>query len=343
MWWPSSPGKLAEWLRGQMGEKTESAKRRAADAKTKALLYRDQVVGTRHRLAPIDIAIRAYERDRDTGGGVLAAAIAFRLFLFMVPYVFAVFTVFGLGAKVAGESPERVAQIGGISGILGQAISSAGEISTSSQVLILITALWALFTTARSVMKVLTAAHRLIWRVEIRKTLRASAPLVFIGVMLVTSALSVGLARIRDAQPTVGVGLTLLSLVIPLLVWWRVSLKFLHDDAPDWALLPGAAMVSLGMQGLHLFTVFYIAGQVSGQSETYGFVGAALSVLFWAYLMGRLIVGSIVLNATLWNRYKEQALLAEGLPVEPVPVLVKGPGPLAAFRSQVSEVRKLLQ
>ena len=72
-------------------------------------------------------------------------------------------------------------------------------------------------------------------------------------------------------------------------------------------------------------------------------VGAALSVLFWAYLMGRLIVGSIVLNATLWNRYKERALLAEGLPIEPVPVLVTSPGVFVAFRNQVSEVRKLLQ
>ena len=36
----------------------------------------------------IDTVFRAFERDVATGGGVLSAAVAFRIFLFLVPFVF---------------------------------------------------------------------------------------------------------------------------------------------------------------------------------------------------------------------------------------------------------------
>ena len=42
-------------------------------------------------------------------------------------------------------------------------------------------------------------------------------------------------------------------------------------------------------------------------SELYGALGAAASVLLWLYLIGRLVVGSAVLNATLWERNRSPA------------------------------------
>ena len=47
---------------------------------------------------PIDTAFRAFERDTAAGGGVLSAAVAFRVFLFLVPYVFFCVVTFGFAS-----------------------------------------------------------------------------------------------------------------------------------------------------------------------------------------------------------------------------------------------------
>ena len=53
----------------------------------------------------IATAFEAVERDAQTGGGVLAAALAFRLFMFLVPYAFVMVTGFGLASSAAGQDP----------------------------------------------------------------------------------------------------------------------------------------------------------------------------------------------------------------------------------------------
>ena len=60
--------------------------------------------------------------------------------------------------------------------------------------------------------------------------------------------------------------------------------------------------MAVGTLGLHALTVFYAAGRVSKASQTYGALGVALVTLGWLYLVARLIVGSAMLNATLWER-----------------------------------------
>jgi uncharacterized BrkB/YihY/UPF0761 family membrane protein len=42
--------------------------------------------------------------------------------------------------------------------------------------------------------------------------------------------------------------------------------------------------------------------RIESASELYGALGAASAVLLWLYLIGRLVVASAVLNATLWER-----------------------------------------
>ena len=53
-------------------------------------------------------------------------------------------------------------------------------------------------------------------------------------------------------------------------------------------------------------TVFYLSEEVTKSSALYGGLGAAATILLWLYLIGRLMVGSAVLNATLWERAKER-------------------------------------
>ena len=80
--------------------------------RTRAQRTRADLEARRAGSASIDSAFEAVERDAQTGGGVLAAAVAFRLFMYLVPYAFVVVTGFGLASTGAGQDPEDAAALG---------------------------------------------------------------------------------------------------------------------------------------------------------------------------------------------------------------------------------------
>ena len=78
------------------------------------------------------------------GGGVLAGAVAFRVFLFLVPYVFMLVVVFGLGASAADEYPGTLARKSGIGGVAAKAFAGVGDLSTGERILSFLVAGFAL-------------------------------------------------------------------------------------------------------------------------------------------------------------------------------------------------------
>jgi hypothetical protein len=50
-----------------------------------------------------------------------------------------------------------------------------------------------------------------------------------------------------------------------------------------------AVFVGVGVQLLHFATVYWITDLLASKSETYGAIGAALAILFWAHLLGRVL------------------------------------------------------
>jgi uncharacterized BrkB/YihY/UPF0761 family membrane protein len=82
----------------------------------------------------------------------------------------------------------------------------------------------------------------------------------------------------------------------------RLSEVLPHRDVPRRALVPGAVLVAVGVQGLHLFTAYYLAGSADRATSVYGAIGAALVILLWLFIMARLIIGGAVLNAELAAR-----------------------------------------
>jgi len=68
------------------------------------------------------------------------------------------------------------------------------------------------------------------------------------------------------------------------------------------ALVPGALLMAIGADVLHLLTPYWIGHLVARKTSTYGPVGVALAVLLWVYILGRIIVASAGLSAALWYR-----------------------------------------
>lgn len=256
----------------------------------------------------IDTALGAFERDVAAGGGVLAGAVAFRVFLFMIPYVFLLVVIFGLGASAGSEDPSSLARDAGIGGLAAKAFAGIGELSTGQRVLSFFVAGVALLLATRSLLKVLRIVHALVWHTSPGKpksATRAAGALV----LLVTGALAIStlIGLVRDASFLAGLVATVLFIAIPVAAWIFVSWHMPRDpDMPWTALLPGALVFGIGMEVLHLVTVYWIATQVEHKTDTYGAIGFALALLLWAYLLGRLITSAAVVNETLWARDVER-------------------------------------
>jgi uncharacterized BrkB/YihY/UPF0761 family membrane protein len=252
--------------------------------------------------ASIDTAFEAVERDAQTGGGVLAAAVAFRFFMFLVPYAFVVVTGFGLASTAAGQNPSDAARSAGIGGLLASAIASTSTMSLANRIAALVLGGVALALTARSLVRVLWIVHRLIWGVRPSGHPTNWAALVLVGFATVLF----GTADLAAWLGIQSVGLRLLALILTIVAsagaWYLASWWLPHEDCEWWALLPGAALVGIGVGVLHLLTITYVAHVVSRKSSLYGSIGIALALLLWTYFAGRLLTAAIGLNASLWKR-----------------------------------------
>ena len=82
---------------------------------------------------------------------------------------------------------------------------------------------------------------------------------------------------------------------------WMMNL-LPHADAPLTALVPGAVLVALGVQAMHLVVALYLGPKLGRSSELYGSLGVATVILLWLYITARLLTASAFLNAALWER-----------------------------------------
>ena len=96
----------------------------------------------------------------------------------------------------------------------------------------------------------------------------------------------------------------MLFIAVPTSLWLVLSLRFFaHASGATWHdLLPGAVLVGVGIQVLHFLTIYWVAYLLESKSETYGAIGAAIAILLWAYLLGRVFAASAVLNAGAWHQ-----------------------------------------
>jgi uncharacterized BrkB/YihY/UPF0761 family membrane protein len=285
---------------------------RAAEVRARAEQVRQQLEGARPRSRPVDVLFVSLQRDTLAGGPVLAAAIAFRIFLFVVPYVFVVVYGFGLTASAIGADPQDLARKAGVVGLLASTITVSSTQSLTTRIVVFVTVLYALISTSRSFLKVLFVAHVLAWRVPpVRPRHLLKAALVFI--LVVTSAFIALqlIARLRDRSLAGGLVAEVLFLAVPTSLWLLLSQRFFaHAADATWRdLLPGAVLVGVGVQVVHFVTIYWITHLLESKSQTYGAIGAALAILFWAYLLGRVFAAAAVLNAGTWQQRHDRPSL----------------------------------
>jgi len=65
-------------------------------------------------------------------------------------------------------------------------------------------------------------------------------------------------------------------------------------------------MVAIGGHAFYLFTVWFLEPKLANATDTYGLLGVVATMLFWLYLVGRLVIGGATLNAALYDHRSEE-------------------------------------
>ena len=93
----------------------------------------------------------------------------------------------------------------------------------------------------------------------------------------------------------------------PAALWLAISLRVPHGDARWPHIVPGAVLYGVGMTGIGVFNVLVLGRMIESKPTTYGALGVAATLLLGLFLVGRVVVGSAVLDATLHDRRRRLA------------------------------------
>ena len=256
----------------------------------------------RGRRSWVDMLFEVADRDGEVAGGVIAGALAYRLFIWLLPAGLVFVGGLGAVAGASSDTPKHIASQLGVGGIVSNSLESASK--SHSPWYAIIVGIPILLYATRSVLRVLIGTHRLAWG-DVRggrpkPTFVDAAKLLGILVLYIVLAGFAGWAR-ADSH-VAGLVATLAVIAAFTGLWLWTSIRLPHRDAGWVDLLPGAVLVGVGV-GLVQVVAAYLLGPYALQKQgTYGALGVAAALLLGLWVLGRLLVGGAELNATLWER-----------------------------------------
>jgi len=266
---------------------------RIARARERALEIAPRAPGYAH-------ALGAMRHDQRHGGGLLAGALAFRLFGALLPLALLITVLLGYATTVDENAPKEAGEALGIGPTLLESVGESARLSAGTRWSVAIFAIVALLWSANSAARAIRAVHSLAWDGRVGRLKRPLPAAVALLAAIFAYAVVIGVAaKARDELGLGGLLISIAALVAFGAIWLGLAWLLPHGEA-DWtALIPGALLVALGVQVIHLGTVLFIAGRIERASETYGSLGVAFTLLFWLFVISRVIVASAMLNAAL--------------------------------------------
>ena len=285
---------------------TEERRSRLSDAVERARLEseraREYAEDARERSPVVELGFAVYERDRRHLGGLLSGALAYRFFLWVLPFTLLVVGLVGAVTSAFGEAPDELSGDLGLHGTLASLLRDAAE--QKGWWIALIIGLSGTAYAGLGAVRALRIAHAAAWGIPPERAARPAMGSLWLFVVVVSAVVASGVATfLREQSGVLGSIVTVAGVALLFfLLWLHISERLPHRDVPRRALVPGAVLVALGLQGLHLFTALYLAGSAERATSVYGAIGAALAILLWLFIVARLMVASAILNAELLAR-----------------------------------------
>ena len=227
---------------------------------------------------------------------VLAGGIAYRVFFWVLALSIVLGGVLGLFDP---DDVSSTLEDHALGAWLASAVASAARSADGNEWWLLLVGAYLGLWTGYTCTKALVLAHAVVWQVEPPKVTRPfRAALVFNGFTLGFIGAVAATRWIREENSSAGFAATLLVIVVPFGFWLTAS-HALPNRARSWIeLVPGAAVVALGVQAMHLFTTYFLGPKLTSATQLYGVIGVTTTILFWFYLAGRLIIAGATLNTS---------------------------------------------
>jgi uncharacterized BrkB/YihY/UPF0761 family membrane protein len=255
----------------------------------------------RGRHASVDLGMSVAERDSSIGGGLLAGALAYRLFVLLLPTALLLVSALGLYADAAHKSTRSVAKDAGLRGLIASEVASSS--SSSAGWIIFLLMLAAIVYALAKLYRAIAVMHAIAWHGSGRRVRTSPKGVALLGLALFVGIGAADLAGwARRSNGAGGAAALAAYLAVVVAAWLSVSMQLPHREVPWHALLPGACLVGVGLLVVNVFNVYVTARAVENQANTYGALGIAAALLFSLVLVGRIVVVSAELNASLADR-----------------------------------------
>ncbi|MGL5839145.1 MAG: YihY/virulence factor BrkB family protein [Sphingorhabdus sp.] len=263
-----------------------------------------------------NILRRTYTETNDDNLSVVAAGVAFYIFLAFVPLLASIVLIYGLAVDrqqvaehillIATNLPQDIAGI-----ISDQLKAITSEDSQQTGMGLLFALLLSIYGTTRGSSSMIAAMNQVYGEREKRGFIK----LTLITVALALGAIFTGICAILAISATtllsdIMIENTVLEKVISIIAWLVVALLIstlvatIYRYGPSrsdarWSwLIPGALFASFGcFAGTALFG-WYVSN-ISSYSATYGALGAVVTFLMWLFVSTYIILVGAELNAEL--------------------------------------------
>jgi len=275
---------------------------RAQAARTRGIALRGDLEAQRGQHDSVETAFCWIQRDKDIAGGVLGGGLAYRFFFWVLALT--VLLAGGLGiASASGADVAADSRDAGVTNALAAIIANAAEQSESARWWLILTGLALFLWFSYGLLRALHLVHAAAWRIPpppLRSLPRAIGFVLAAPIVLLVATGTAGWVRAHTADP-LGLFATLAIGVGFGAIWVWVSMYLPSKDVPWTAFLPGAILLGLGLEALHVFTTYFLEARLASASELYGVLGLATTALFYLFLVGRGVVWAAELNATVWE------------------------------------------
>jgi uncharacterized BrkB/YihY/UPF0761 family membrane protein len=272
-------------------------------------ILRARTDAARAHHASVDLGFIVIERDSGIGGGLLAGALAYRLFVLLLPTALLLVSGLGLYADTVDESTGKVAAKAGLHGLIASEVASSA--SSKSSWIVFIVMVPAVLYALVKLYRALSVVHAIVWHGTGRMKRMTPKGVAILGAALLLSLFAAEIVGWLRRHDQLG-GVAALAVYVALVggAWLIVSIQLPHRDVRWAAFLPGALLFGAGLLLVYVFNVYVTTRLVEDRANTYGALGVAAAVLFSLVLVGRVMVVSAELNAAIDERHNR----AEGMP-----------------------------
>ena len=273
--------------------------------RARALAFAERVTSQGPLAAPAEIGWQVNRCLYRAGSGALAALLAYRVFIWLLPLAVVVVAALGVYADETDSSAAGIVERFGLAGYFASSVAqTATSTSGGGRVLALVLGSLFLLYQTYALVRATSAVHSLAWGIRVVPVRRPtaatfSALALLLGALLAASTLRTLPDRLGTLTGTLAV---LAAYAVPSAAWLLASSRLPHRASRWTALVPGALVVGLAFALLHAFNVFLLLPWLESRQETYGVLGVAAGVLFTLYLLGWSISAGAALNRVLEDR-----------------------------------------